>query len=118
MQEHRHERTRTIKRHDSAEEHLPATAIRRRFECCFIPLSVERVERDPLMNQYLIRVLDRIVLRDMAEPATSPMKPNHGGIIAPNGCQPLLVRLPSASQRVNSQGRFVHDSGSDLYAGE
>ena len=112
MQEHRHERTHTIERHESAEECLPASAVRRRFESCFIPLSVERVEGDPLMNQYLIRVLDRIVLLDLAEPTARPMKANRGGMIASNGCQPLLVRLPPASQRVNGWGRFVHVGGS------
>ena len=67
------------------------------------------------MNQYLIRVLDRIVLLDMTEPTASPMKPNRSRMIASSGCQPLLVRLPPASQRVNGWGRFVHVGGSVIF---
>ena len=112
IMEHRHQMARTIERHDSAKERLPASTIRRRFESHFVPLAIQQVERDPLMEQHLIDVLNRIVLLDVTEPATRSMKPNRGRMVATDDCQTLFVRRPSNPQCVNGWGRFVHVTGS------
>ncbi len=98
----------TIHRMDLPKERLPASAIGRGFQSGLIPLAVERVEGDPLVEQDLIGVANRIKLLDFAHPTARSMKANRGGMLAAFDRQPFFVGFPLAAQVVNRLWRCGH----------
>ena len=59
---------------DLPKERLPTSAIGSRFQSGLVPLTVERVEGDPLVEQDLVGVANGIKLFDFAQP-TARSKP-------------------------------------------
>ena len=83
------------------QERLPTSAIGRGFQSGLVPLTIERVEGDPLVEQDLVGVANGIKLFDFAHPTARSMKPDRGGMLAADRRQSLFVRLPFAAQVVN-----------------
>ena len=97
-----------IQRVDLPQERLPTSAIGSGFQSGLIPLAVERVEGDPLVEQDLVGVANRIKLFDFAQPTARSMKANRGGMLAAFDRQPFFVRFPLAAQVVYRLRRCGH----------
>ena len=95
---------------DSSKERLPTSPIRSGFQSGLVPLTVERVEGDPLVEQDLIGMANGIKLFDFAHPTARSMKTDRGGMLAADSRQSLFVRLPLAAQVVNGLRRSGHDT--------
>ena len=93
---------------DSPKERLPTSPIGSGFQSGLVPLTVERVEGDPLVEQDLIGMANGIKLFDFAQPTARSMKTDRGGMLAADGRQSLFVRLPLAAQVVNGLRRSGH----------
>jgi hypothetical protein len=93
---------------DSAKKRLPASAIGGGFKSAWVPLAVERVEGDPLVEKDLIGVTNWIKFFDFAHPTARSMKTNCRWMLAADRCQSLFVGLPLAPQVVDGWRRCGH----------
>ena len=97
---------RAIQRMNLPKEGWPTSAIRSGFQSGLVPLTVERMEVDPLVEQDLVRRRRNGLKRfDFGHPTARSMKTDRGGMLAADGRQSLFVRLPLAAQVVNGLRR-------------
>ena len=97
-----------IERVNTAKKRLPTSAVGGGFQSGLVPLTVERVEGDPLVEQDLVGVANGIKLFDFAHPTARSMKMDRGGMLAADGRQSLFVWLPLAAQVANGLRRSGH----------
>ena len=99
-----------IQRVDLAKERLPTTAMGSGFQSGLIPLAVERVEGNPLVEQDLVGVANRIELFDFAHPTARSMKANRGGMLGADRGEPITEPIhwqrfgPKYSRRLARPG--------------
>lgn len=95
---HGNELAGAIQRQDLAEERLPTASIGGRFQSRLIPLAIQRVEGNPLVEQDLVGVANRVKLFDFAHPTARSMKANRGRMLGADLGKPFFVGFPLAAQ--------------------
>lgn len=99
--EHRDKVLRRIQLQKFRQKTVPALAISDRLALALVPLSIQGVEGDPLMDQYEVRLRFCVQSLGQPQPTARPMKSNGRGVVGLDRGQSLFVGLPQWSECVN-----------------